>query len=403
MATSHTSTSVLGAIKAGGYWFVSVAGALLLLLFLPASRTAGWKELSGQYLVYVGTRGPQGRGIYAYKFDESSEEITSLGLAAETPNPFWMIAGPGDRHLDVANIIHDYEGEKSGSVSAFALDPQSGELNLLDQVSSLGADPAYVSLDRTGRFLLVANYTGGSVAVFPITEEGRIGKVASFVQQTGSSVDPKRQRGSHPHEIHVSPDNRFALEADLGLDKLFVYSFNPETGALSPAEPPFAAVSPGAGPRHFVFSPGGKFLYVIGEMGSTITVFSYTAESGALHQLQVVSTLPDGYDGQNTGAEIAMDAAGRFLYASNRGDDTIAVFAVNDQDGTLKPVTYVPTRGKTPGMFEIDPSGAFLFVANYDSDNVVVFRVDQTTGLLTPTGQVLGVPGPECVTVLPVQ
>lgn len=367
---------------------------LSLFLFVSGSWPARAMQQRRQYLVYVGTTGSQSKGIYVCRFNEDTGHITSLGLAAQTVNPYSLVASPRGSYLYAANIIRNFRGEDSGAVSAFAINRQTGRLTLLDQVSSHGANPAYISLDKTGRFVLVANYTGGSVAVLPVGEDGRLGKITGFVQHTGSSVNPKRQEGPHPHSIRVSPDNRFALAADLGLDKLLVYRLNSATGSLSPAKSPYATVRPGSGPRHFVFSPSGRLLYVISEMGSTITVFSYRAASATLHDIQVVSTLPKGFAGENTGAEVQVAPSGRFLYASNRGDDTIAVFAINVGKGTLTSIEYVPTEGKTPGMFAIDPSGSYLFVANGNSDNVVVFRIHQKTGRLTPSGQVLNLSPP---------
>ncbi len=390
-------------MKASRYLPALVAGALTMLIPMVAPQTACATEPHSQYLVYVGTRGSSSKGIYVCRFNERSESLTSPELAAETKDPFWLIASRNGRRLYAANIISQFKGETSGSVSAFVINRQSGKLRLLNQVPSRGANPAYVSLDNTGRFVLVANYTGGSFAVLAVRKDGSLGKLAAFVQHTGSSANSKRQHGPHPHSFHVSPDNRFALAADLGLDKVFVYRFNSNTGSLSPAKARYATVKPGSGPRHFAFSPNGKFVYVIGEMGSIITVFYYNAASAALRSLQVVSTLPKGFAGKNTGAEIQIAPSGRFLYASNRGDDTIAVFAISAQKGTLTPLEYVPTQGKTPGMFAIDASGSFLFVANQDSDNVVVFRIDRETGRLTSTGHVLSLPGPVCVTFVPVR
>jgi 6-phosphogluconolactonase len=380
---------------------VFLTALLVLPLFLTRSLAAPPQSQGAGYLVYVASKGSHSEGIYAYRFDENSGEMAALGLAAETPSPFWLLVSRDGRFLYAANIIGDFHGQASGSVSAFGIDSPSGKLRLLDQVATLGADPCYLSLDRTGRFLLVANYSGGSVAVLPVRADGSLGEVTSFVQHAGSGSVPKRQQDPHPHAIAVSPDNRYALAADLGLDQLLVYRFHPATGSLTRASPPFATLRPGSGPRHFVFSPDGKFVYVTDELGSTITVFSYRPEPAALRVLQVVSILPAGFAGKNTGAEIAVAPSGRFLYASNRGADTIAVFAIDPQSGSLAPLGWVPTLGKTPGMFAIDPSGSYLFVANHDSDNVVVFRIDQEGRQLTPTGKVIDLPGPDAVAFVP--
>jgi len=353
-------------------------------------------------LVYVGTYGANAKGIYAFRFGEDLEMPTSLGLAAEIANPFFLTASRDGRFLYSTNMGKQFRGQVGGSVSAYAIDAKSGMLTSLNQVSSRGADAAYISLDRTGKFALIANYTGGSVAVIPLHPDGSLGEVTGFDQHGGAGADPKRQGASHPHSIGASPDNRCVLSADLGLDKLFVYRLDASAGSLSPAEPPFAPVTATSGPRHFVFSPNGRFVYTNGEMGSNITVFSYSAATCHLQSLQVISSLPKDFSGDNTGAEIQIDAAGKFLYASNRGNDTIAVFAIDARDGKITPVEYAPARGKTPGMFAIDPTGTHLFVANKGSDSVTIFRIDKATGRLTPVGDPIHVPDPVCFAFVPV-
>jgi 6-phosphogluconolactonase len=270
-------------------------------------------------------------------------------------------------------------------------------------VASGGAGPCHLTVDKTGKYVLVANYGGGSLAVFPILSDGRLGKASAFVQHKGASINPQRQEGPHVHSVYMSPDNRFAISADLGLDEVFIYRFDAGKGTLTPNIPPSATVASGAGPRHFAFHPNGKFGYVIDELQSTITEFSYVPASGALDLLQPVSTLPQDFKGESTAAEVEVHPSGKFLYASNRGLDSIAVFAINSRKGTLTLLAQVPTLGKTPRSFSIDPTGAYLFVANQDSDNVVQFRINPNTGLLAPTGQVLQVPSPVCVTFLAVE
>jgi len=233
--------------------------------------------------------------------------------------------------------------------------------------------------------------------VFPVLEDGRLGEASAFVQHTGSSVNPKRQEGPHAHSIDTSPDNRFLLAADLGLDRLLVYRFDPFKGSLEPNDPAFAKINPGAGPRHFAFHPGGRFVFAVNEMGSSISAFSYDAARGSLRELQTISMLPKDFASQSDAAEIEVHPSGKFLYGSNRGHDSIAVFAIEAGKGTLTPVEYVPTQGKTPRNFAIDPTGSYMVVANQDSDNLVVFRIDAKTGRLTPNGKVPDVPSPVCV------
>jgi 6-phosphogluconolactonase len=368
------------------------------LLVAPLGRSAE----KGRFLVYVGTyTGGESKGIYAWRFDAGLGVATPLGLVAEAANPSFLAADPTNRYLYAASEISSRGGKREGAVSAFAIDSATGKLALLNQVSSRGAGPAFVTVDRAGGNLLVANYGGGSVAVCPIHSDGRLGEATAFVQHTGSSINPQRQREPHAHSINVSPDNRFAIVADLGLDKLLVYRFDAAKGALTPNDPPFAAVKPGSGPRHFTFHPSGRFAYVINELASTVTAFSYDAARGAFTELQTISTLPKDFAGNSTTAEVQVDPAGRFLYGSNRGHDSIAVFAIDPSKGALTPVEHVPTQGKTPRNFRIDPTGSYLFAANQDSGSVVIFRIDARTGRLAPTGKVLAVASPVCVKFVP--
>jgi len=282
-------------------------------------------------------------------------------------------------------------------VSAFSIDRATSKLTLLNQVASRGADPCYITLDRSGKFVLVANYTGGSVAAFPVLDDGKLGEASAFVPHSGHGTNPERQEGPHAHSIDLSPDNRFAMVDDLGLDELLVYRFDAAKGSLTPNDPPFARVEAGAGPRHFALHPSGKFAYVINEMGGTVSVFTADMTAGTLHGVQTISTLPKDYPGTIEDAEIAVHPSGKFLYASNRGHNSIAVFAIDAAKGTLTPVEYASTQGKTPRSFEIDPTGTLLFAANQDSDTVVIFRIDAKSGRLTAKGQVLEVGKPVCV------
>jgi 6-phosphogluconolactonase len=380
---------------------------ILLAVVVPSKLlSAAPPERHGKYLFYVGTyteEGSKSKGIYAYRFDADTGQITSLGLAAETTNPSFVALHPNGRFLYAVNEVQNYEGPNSGGVSAFSIDRSTGKLTFLNEVPSRGADPCYITLDRTGKYVLVANYTGGSIAVFPVLEDGKLGVASAFVQHTGHGTNPERQEKAHAHSIDLSPDNRFIMVDDLGLDELLVYKFDSATGSLTPNDPPFAKLDPGAGPRHFALSPSGKFAYVIAEMHSTVTVFSNDEKTGTLHPVQTVSALPKDFTGQNDDAEIQMYPSGKFLYASNRGSDTITEFAIDPGKGTLTPVAYTPTQGKIPRSFEIDPTGKFLFAANQKSDNIVVFRIDPKTGHLTPTGQVLDVGSPVCLKFLRVQ
>jgi len=301
------------------------------------------------------------------------------------------------------NEVGNYKGPNSGGVSAFSVDHATGKLTFLNEVPSRGADPCYITVDKTGKYVMVANYTGGSVAVFPVLADGKLGEASAFVQHTGKGTDPKRQEGPHAHSIDLSPDNRFAMADDLGLDELLVYKFDSAKGTLAPNDPPFAKLDAGVGPRHFALRRDGKFAYVIAEMGHTVTVFSNDAASGKLKPLQTITTLPKDFTGRNDDAEIQVHPSGKFLYASNRGDDSIAIYAIDKSKGTLTQVGIVHTGGKEPRTFEIDPTGKLLFAANQKSDTIVVFRIDGSTGALAPTGKVLEVGSPVCVKFLAVE
>jgi 6-phosphogluconolactonase len=352
---------------------------------------------SPEYLVYFGTytRPNASKGIYAYRFQPSTGKLTSLGVAADTPNPAFLVAHPNGRYLYAAN-----EQEK-GTVSAFAIDRQTGKLAALNTVSTRGAGPCHVTIDHTGKFLLVANYGSGSVAALPIQQDGRLGEVAGFVQHTGSSVDPARQTAPHAHFITASPDNRVVLAADLGLDQVVEYRFDASKGTLTPNTPPFAKLRPGSGPRHLAFHPTGKYVYVNSEMASTLSAFAYDPATGAMKELQTLSTLPTGFSGATSTAEVHVDRTGRFAYVSNRGHDSIAIFAIDPAKGTLTAAGHASTGGKTPRYFGLDPSGNYLLAANQNSSTIVVFRVDAKTGGLTQTQTLSDVPEPVSMVFVP--
>jgi 6-phosphogluconolactonase len=378
----------------------------LVLALALSTLFAAAAPAQGTYLFYVGTyteEGSKSKGIYAYRYDAGTSTITPLGLAAETTNPSFVAPHPNGRFLYAVNEVGNYKGPNSGGVSAYSVDRATGKLTFLNEVPSRGADPCYIIVDPSGKFVLVANYTGGSVATFPVLPDGKLGEASAFVQHSGKGTNPERQEGPHAHSIDLSPDNRFAMVDDLGLDELLVYKFDSGKGSLTPNDPPFAKVDAGAGPRHFVLRPDGKFAYVVAEMGHTVTVFSNDAASGRLKSLQTVTTLPKDFTGRNDDAEIQIHPSGKFLYASNRGDDSIAIYAIDAVKGTLTSVGIVPTGGKEPRSFEIDPTGTLLFAENQKSDNIMVFSIDQTTGRLISTGKILSVASPVCGKFLKVE
>jgi len=352
--------------------------------------------------VYVGTytRG-RSEGVYLLDLDPKTGALTSHGLVARAENPSFLTLHPDGGHLYAANEVSRLLGRRSGGVSAFRIDRKTGSLRFLNRQPTRGGAPCYIAVDSAGSNVLVADYGGGSVAVFPIRENGKLRKASAFVQHTGSGPNPSRQEGPHAHSIRVDPTNRFALAADLGLDKVIVYRYDPRTGALAANDPPHADVSPGAGPRHMAFHPNGEFVYLVNELDLTVTVFKYDGERGALSIIQTISTLPGDVEDGYSGADIHVHPSGKFLYASNRGHDTIAVFAIDSDSGRLTAAGHEPTRGRTPRNFAIDPTGRFLIAANQNSDSVVVFCIDQESGALTPTEYTASVPSPVCLRVSP--
>jgi 6-phosphogluconolactonase len=374
--------------------------AILLVLRVSAQKSTANKP----YLVYVGTytHKSDSKGIYVYTFDPGTGKLSALGVAAESEDPSFLAVHPSGKYLYAVNETDHFGAQKSGAVSAFSIDTRIGKLTLINQAATQGAGPCHVSLDKTGKNVLVANYDGGSVAVFPVREDGSLAPASAVVQHSGSSVNKGRQEGPHAHWIGSSPDNRFALAADLGLDEVLVYRFNTAKGTLMPNSPPFVKVNPGAGPRHVAFHPNGKFAYVLSEMEDSVTAFSYKTSNGSLSPLQTVSALSilrKDYTGPKEAAEVAVHPNGKFLYASNRaGIDTISVFSIDPVKGTLKLRDEYPTMGKTPRNFAIDPTGKFLLAANQESNNIVTFRIDLTTGALTPTGDIAEAPAPVCIT-----
>jgi 6-phosphogluconolactonase len=373
-------------------------GAFVFLLAAAADqRTAGGED----WIMYVGTytRAPS-KGIYAYRLQSATGELTPLGtagLAAETDNPSFLAVHPNQRFLYAVNEVSRYEGRDAGSVSAFSIDRATGTLTLLNRVSSRGGGPCHLSVDASGKWLFAANYGGGSVSAFPVRDDGTLGDASAFFQHAGASVNPSRQKGPHAHAVVVAPDNRFVLAADLGLDRVLTYRLDPAAGGLAAGDPPFSAIAPGSGPRHLAFRPDGKFVYVLAEIVSKVIAFRYDAGRGSMAELQAVSTLPEGFSGDNSGAEIATHPGSRFVYTSNRGHDSIAIFRIDAGNGTLTPAGHVSTQGKTPRNFAIDPSGRFLVAANQNSGTLVIFRIDQQTGGLTRVGTPVQNPSPVSV------
>jgi 6-phosphogluconolactonase len=340
--------------------------------------------------LYIGTHmGKGSQGIYLAHFHPDTGELSPAELAAETPDPTFLAVDPAKHFLYAVN-------ENAASVSAFAVSAPSGKLTPLDKQETGGPGPCHLALDATGRMLVVANYSGGSFAAFPVAADGSIGPRATFIAFTGKGPNAQRQDAPHAHAAVFSPDNRFVLINDLGTDRTMVYRVHPETAGIEPDDPPFATADAGAGPRHLVFGPAHRFVYVLNEMASTVTRFSWTPSSGALVKVDSISALPPDFHGSNTAAEIVAAPDGRTLYTSNRGHDSIAVFHISS-GGALKLIENIPTLGHTPRSFTLDPSGRWLLAANQDSNNITIFRVDRRTGRLTATPKAIDVPSPICL------
>jgi 6-phosphogluconolactonase len=351
-------------------------------------------------LVFIGgytepDRNGRGDGIYVHRMDAATGQLERLRIVGGVANPSFLALHPDGLHLYSVN-----GGEASG-VSAFALDPAAADLTFLNRQPSQGENPAHLSVDQSGRYVAVANFTGGTVALFPLDPDGRLAPASDVVRHTGPpGQHPTRQDRSHPHQIASDPGGPFALVNDLGLDRTYVYRLDREPGRLVPNDQPFVNAAPGAGPRHLAFHPSRRFVYVLNEIDSTIQLFRYDGQGGILSPVARVSTLPTDWSGENSTAQIVAHPGGRFVYASNRGHDSIAIFAVDEASGRLTAAGHEPTRGRAPRNFNLDPSGAFLLAANQDSDTVVPFRVDGASGRLTATGQVVEAGSPSCVVFL---
>lgn len=376
------------------FWAALVTGFCVL----AAAAAEQW--------VYFGTyTSGKSKGIYVSRFDSHTGKLSEPELAAETKNPSFLALHPTGKFLYAVGEINDAQGQRAGAVNAYALDAKTGKLTALNQQTSGGTGPCHVSVDATGNCALVANYGSGSIAALPIKSDGSLGAAATTIQHTGSSVNPKRQVGPHAHFITTAPDNRLVFACDLGLDKVLIYQLDPTTAKLTTNNPPSAAVPHGSGPRHLAFHPNGKFAYVINEMALTITVFSHDAAQGTFFEEQNVSTVPGDYviTEKDSSAEVAVHPSGKFVYSSNRGHDSIAVFAVDAKTGKLTLIQNESTQGKTPRHFAIDPGGLWLLAENQNSDSVVGFAIDAATGKLKPTGQTITVGSPVCAVFVKVQ
>ena len=352
-------------------------------------------------IVFIGTYSPADQdGIFVCELDMESGELRLRSSAGGVGNPSFLAVHPSGEYLYAVAEVGEFNNQETGGVAAFAIDPESAALRFINAQPSGGRGPCHVAVHPNGRYAFAANYGGGSVSILPIEDDGSLSPPSDFVQHEGSSVNPGRQKGPHAHSINIHPNGNFAYAADLGLDKILIYRIDLENGKIPPADPPFAQTHPGAGPRHFALHPNGDLAYVINELDSTVIAYRVDPDSGALSAVQTAATVPSGFDGVNHTAEIRVSPDGRFVYGSNRGHDSVAIFAADAEDGSLEPVGHEPTQGETPRNFGIDPTGQYLIAANQNSDSLVVFRIDAETGLLSAAGSTLSVPKPVCVQFL---
>lgn len=342
----------------------------------------------------------KGKGIYIYSLDENSGKLELIRVVEGIRNPSYLAFGPENRNLYAVNELKQCDGSNSGALSSFSFDKAAMSLDFLNMRLTRGTDPCHVATDRRGKFAAVANFMSGSVAVFPVLDDGSLGEASSFIQHHGSSVDPLRQGGPHAHSITFDPSNNYIFVPDLGLDMVLAYRFDGETGTIELSEDRCAKSPPGAGPRHLEFHPSGRFAYVVNELASSVIVYGFDAKEARFLELQTVSTLPWDFSGRSTCADIHISPSGIFLYASNRGHDSIACFRIDENEGTLKTIAYEPTRGRTPRNFAIDREGNYLLAANQDSDSIAVFKIDRLTGKLTYANFGIEISTPVCVKII---
>ena len=365
-------------------------------------------------LVYVGTYSEPilfgtgqvvqglGKGIHAFRLDAGTGALVPAGITEGVRNASYLAFDPKRQFLYCVNEFKEYQGKPSGAVSAYRIDPKTGGLTYLNTVASHGTDPCALMVDRTGRCVIVANFASGSVAVLPLAADGSLKEASCVIQHEGSGIDPKRQKGPHAHAVEIDAANRYVFVPDLGCDSVFIYALDADKGVLipNPNQPSVKVTPAGAGPRQLALSPNGRFAYLINELNSTMTAYAYDAGRGVLSALQTLPTLPEGFTGESTCAEVQMAPSGRFLYGSNRGHDSIVIYALDPDEGTMRLVGHQSTGGKIPRNFTLSPKGLFLAAANQDSNTVVMFRVDPEKGTLEPTGSVVEAGTPICVKFL---
>ncbi len=378
--------------------FIKTTGLATLAMSMPNAIFAKTNEL----LVYVGTYTNKGNreGIYLYKFDLSTGDLKQVATA-KSVDPAFLAIDRKRKFLYAANEIGDFQGKKSGSVSAFSINQKTGELTFINQQATNSPGPCSVTVDKSGKCVLAANYSGGSISVFTANADGSLNPLTDLAQHQGSSVNPNRQKEPHAHTIIIDDSNNFAFCADLGIDKVMIYKLDAKNGKLTPNAQAFAPVKAGAGPRHFKIHPNNEFAYVINELDETVTAFAFDKAQGTLQEIQTISTLPTDFTGTSYCADLHIHPSGKFLYGSNRGHDSIVVYAIDQNTGKLTFIEHVSTQGNWPRNFAVDPTGQFLLVANQNTNNIVIFRIDPNTGKLSPTGKSVEITQPVCLKLIP--
>lgn len=385
---------------------IAIAGATALTIAPSIFGHSLRNDQTKEMLVYIGTYTSgigesKSEGIYVYKLNLESGDLTPHKIVENVVEPSYLAIDKKKKYLYAVNETAEYEGKKSGAISAFAIDKKNGDLKFLNKVPSLGGAPCFITISENEKFVLAVNYLGGNVSVFPIQKDGQIGTSIDLQQNKGFGPKKERQEAAHAHSIKLDAKNRFAFVCDLGVDKIFIYKFDKQTGKLVPnPSQSFFQTKPGAGPRHFTFHPNNKMAFVINELDSSITLLDFDAKRGTLREIQTVSTLPENFKDSNTCADIHVSPNGKFLYGSNRGHDSIVSYRIDGQKGKLDFIEHTSTNGKTPRNFVIAPNGKLLLAANQNSNSIVVFRIDKKNGNLLSTGKTAVVPKPVCLKLI---
>ncbi|MDX2443962.1 MAG: lactonase family protein [Bacteroidales bacterium] len=381
---------------------LSFAWVFLMLGMNCCSNDPGNQRMQENFkTIYIGTyTSGESKGIYQCSFNQNTGKLSGLKLLAQNENPSFLTISPDKKTLYCVNETMEFNGKPGGALSSFKIDHKNDSLHFINEQLSNGGAPCHIITDKSGKFIFVSNYMGGNVSVYPIQIDGSIGEMSCLIQHKGSGKDSNRQEAPHAHSLILNPDDKFAYVSDLGIDKVMIYEVIPENGILTAANSPWANLEPGSGPRHFTFHPQGRYAYVINELNSSITAFSFNDLDGSLQEIQTISTLPVDFGGSNSCADIHISPSGKYLYGSNRGHNSIVSYSIDKKTGTLTLIDFESTLGETPRNFTLDSTGEYLLVANQDTNTIVTFRIDPQTGKLDFTENILSVPSPVCLKFL---